>query len=145
MGPQPPALPSRGPPRYSGLVSSEGLREAGTSSRPSVEPERRSMPSLAGHPPRIGHYRLLDVLGSGVLTTVYRAEAEGIGRVVALKVLRSSAGRESAFFRRFEREARLLSSLRHPNLIELFDFDMGATGERPPYMVLEHVAGATLA
>ncbi|GAC1352496.1 MAG: hypothetical protein NVSMB1_15920 [Polyangiales bacterium] len=94
---------------------------------------------------RLGHYKILDVLGTGVLTTIYRAEAEGLGRVVALKVLRSSAGRESAFYRRFEREARLLASLHHPNLIALFDFDMGSPGERPPHMVLEHVAGATLA
>jgi len=105
-----------------------------------------SVSGVAGGPPaRVGHYKVLDALGSGVLTNVYRAEAEGIGRIVALKVLRTSAGRESAFFRRFEREARLLASLRHPNLIALFDFDAGVTGERPPYMVLEHVEGATLA
>ena len=100
--------------------------------------------SSSAHPTRIGHYRVLDVLGSGVVTNVYRAEAEAIGRVVALKVLRSTAGAESAFFRRFEREARLLASLHHPNLIELYDFDAGVAGQRPPYMVLEHVAGATL-
>ncbi len=101
--------------------------------------------SHAPHPARVGHYRVLDVLGSGVVTNVYRAEAEGIGRIVALKVLRSTAGAESAFFRRFEREARLLASLHHGNLIELYDFDAGVAGQRPPYMVLEHVAGATLA
>jgi serine/threonine protein kinase len=100
--------------------------------------------AASGHPARIGHYRVLEVLGSGIVTNVYRAEAEGIGRVVALKVLRSTAGAESAFFRRFEREARLLAALHHHNLIELYDFDAGVSGQRPPYMVLEHVAGATL-
>lgn len=96
------------------------------------------------HPTRIGHYRILATLGTGFTTHVYKAEAEGLGRVVVLKVLRSTAGRDSVFFRRFEREARVLSALRHPNLVELFDYDAGAPGERPPYMVLEHVAGATL-
>ncbi|MGZ3418508.1 MAG: serine/threonine protein kinase [Polyangiales bacterium] len=100
--------------------------------------------SQPGHPQRIGHYRVLGVLGTGFTTHVYRAEAEGVGRTVVLKVLRSTAGRDSVFFRRFEREARLLASLRHPNLIELFDYDAGVAGERPPYMVLEHVGGATL-
>src|SRR3954469_17742584 len=84
-----------------------------------------SHPSHPTHPARVGHYRVLDVLGSGVVTNVYRAETEGIGRIVALKVLRSTAGAESAFFRRFEREARLLASLHHGNLIELYDFDAG--------------------
>jgi serine/threonine-protein kinase len=100
---------------------------------------------LSTAPERLGHYRVLDVLGSGLLTTVYRAEAEGIGRVVALKVLKSTAGPDSAFHRRFEREAKLLSSLHHTNLIELHDFDVGVPGQRPPYMVLEHIDGATLA
>jgi eukaryotic-like serine/threonine-protein kinase len=101
-------------------------------------------PSQASHPAKFGHYKVTAVLGSGIATNIYRAETEGIGRVVVLKVLRSTTGRESIFFRRFEREARLLSSLRHPNLIELFDYDAGVASERPPYMVLEHVDGATL-
>jgi serine/threonine-protein kinase len=104
-----------------------------------------SQPGAGGsHPQKIGHYRVLGVLGTGFTTHVYRAEAEGVGRTVVLKVLRSTAGRDSVFFRRFEREARLLASLRHPNLIELFDYDAGVAGERAPYMVLEHVGGATL-
>ncbi len=101
-------------------------------------------PSVAGHPARFGHYRVTGVLGTGVTANVYRAEADGIARVVVLKVLRSTTGRESVFFRRFEREAKLLASLRHPNLIELFDYDAGSAGERPPFMVLEHVEGASL-
>ncbi len=107
----------------------EGGRVSGDSSAP---------------PTRVGHYTISAVLGAGFVTNVYRAEAEGTGRLVVLKVLRTTAGRESAFFRRFEREARLLSALRHPNLIELFDYDAGVVGERPPYIVLEHVEGATL-
>ncbi len=103
---------------------------------------RGSVPSAA--PTRFGHYRVTGTLGNGFTTAIYRADAEGIGRTVVLKVLRSTAGRESAFFRGFEREGRLLASLRHPNIIELFDYDAGATGERPPFMVLEHVDGATL-
>ena len=116
------------------------------SSTSRAEPPRGPHEAREQRPPsRIGHYRVLDVLGAGLVTTVYRAEAEGLGRIVALKVLQSKAGPESAFHRRFEKEARLLASLHHPNLIELHDFDAGAAGERAPYMVLEHVDGATLA
>jgi hypothetical protein len=103
---------------------------------------RASVPSTP--PARFGHYRVTGVLGTGFTTAIYRAEAEGIARAVVLKVLRSTTGRESAFFRGFEREARLLASLRHPNIVELFDYDAGAAGERPPFMVVEHVDGATL-
>ncbi len=103
---------------------------------------RASIPSTP--PARFGHYKVTGVLGTGFTTSIYRAEAEGIGRAVVLKVLKSTTGRESAFFRGFEREAKLLASLRHPNIIELFDYDGGAPGERPPFMVLEHVDGATL-
>lgn len=96
-------------------------------------------------PTKIGHYRVLEVLGGGALTVVYRAESEGTGRVVALKVLRSTAGPTSVFHRRFEREARLLAPLHHPNLIELYDYDAGIPGEQAPFMVLEHIRGASLA
>jgi len=99
------------------------------------------MPEL---PPRIGHHRILGALESGFLCDVYRAETEGIGRGVVLKVLRTAAGKVSASHRRFEREARLLSGLRHPNVVELLDFDEGVAGERPPHMVLEYVEGASL-
>ena len=102
-------------------------------------------PSGRGQPPaRFGHYRVTGAIGTGISTAVYQAEAEGIARPVVIKVLRSTTGRESVFFRRFEHEARLLASLRHPNVIELFDYDAGAAGERPPFMVLEHIEGATL-
>jgi len=111
-------------------------------SRGAAPSARGSVPSAP--PARFGHYRVVAPMGTGFTTAVYRAEAEGIGRSVVLKVLRSTTGRESAFFRGFEREARLLASLRHPNIIELFDYDAGVAGERPPFMVLEHVDGATL-
>jgi serine/threonine-protein kinase len=110
------------------------------------EPDPTSVrpPSQSGHPARIGHYKIVAQLGAGITANVYRAESDGIGRTVVLKVLRSNAGRESVFHRRFEREARVLSALRHPGLIDLLDYDGGVAGERPPFMVLEHVAGATV-
>jgi serine/threonine protein kinase len=111
-------------------------------------------------PDRFGHFAVVRALGAGFSAHVYEAEAAALGRRVVLKVLTSTAGRDSLTYRRFEREARLLASLRHENLVELLDFfpggpvsagasanasGSGPTGEDPPYMVLEHVAGASLA
>jgi serine/threonine-protein kinase len=93
---------------------------------------------------RFGHYRVVGPLGTGLFARIYRAVAEPLGRTVVLKVLESTAGPHTISHRRFAREARLLSSLRHPNIVELFDYDEGAAGERPPFMVLELVEGPTL-
>ena len=83
-----------------------------------------------------GRYRLEDLLGRGGMSEVYRAEDLELGRRVALKLLAPDA--DTA---RFEREARAVASLGHPNVMQLYDY--GEDNGRP-YMVLEYVAGGTL-
>lgn len=100
--------------------------------------------SAGEEPLRLGHYRIVAPIGSGLFARIYRGIAEPLGRAVVLKVLESTAGPHTISHRRFAREARLLASLRHPNIVELFDYDEGLAGERPPFMVLELVDGPTL-
>jgi len=89
---------------------------------------------------RLGAYVVLSKIGEGGMGEVYRARDESLGRVVALKVLPSRfAGPEARA--RFEREARLLASLNHPNIAAIFGFEE-AEGVR--FAVLEMIEGATL-
>jgi serine/threonine protein kinase len=83
-----------------------------------------------------GRYTLEDLLGRGGMSEVYCAEDQELGRRVALKLLAPDA--DTA---RFEREARAVASLAHPNVVQLFDY---GEDEGRPYMVLEYVPGGTL-
>jgi len=95
--------------------------------------------------PQFPRYRVTQAISEGLLTQVYRGESEALGHTVVLKVLRSASGAASPLYRQFAAEARMLSSLQHPNLVRLHDFDPGGQGERPPFMALEFVDGADLA
>src|SRR5438552_445809 len=83
-----------------------------------------------------GRYRLHELLGRGGMSEVWRAEDLELGRDVAIKLLAPDADRA-----RFEREARAVAALAHPNVMQLYDY--GESEERP-YMVLEYVPGGTL-
>jgi eukaryotic-like serine/threonine-protein kinase len=94
-----------------------------------------------GSLPAFGAFRTSEQLGSGALATVYKAVQEPLGRVVAIKALKSTVGPSSPFAAQLEREARVLGELGHPNVILLYDF---VKNEREMYLVLEHVDGYSL-
>src|SRR3954453_13790500 len=83
-----------------------------------------------------GRYRLDEVLGRGGMSEVWLAEDLELGRLLAIKLLAPNADNA-----RFEREARAVASLAHPNITQLYDY--GEDGGRP-YIVLEYVPGGTL-
>src|SRR3989475_2487399 len=83
-----------------------------------------------------GRYRLQELLGRGGMSEVWHAEDLELGRAVAIKLLAPDADRA-----RFEREARAVASLAHPNVMQLYDY---GESEGRPYMVLEYVPGGTL-
>ena len=87
-----------------------------------------------------GRYRLLSELGHGGMGIVYLAEDLRLQRQVAIKFLRSQATDTDA--QRFLREAQLLASLSHPNVVKVFD--LGQIDGRP-YFVMEYLEGRTLA
>ena len=88
----------------------------------------------------IGEYRLVDFLGEGGMGEVYRGVHSKIGRVVAVKVLTREAA-NSGFIERFRNEARIQSSLNHPNIATLYDF-LEANGQ--PCIIMEFVDGQVL-
>ncbi len=90
----------------------------------------------------LGHYRILEKLGEGGMGVVYRAADSKLGREVAIKVLPETFARDPERLARFEREARVLASLNHPNIAAIHGLEE-QDGLR--YLVLEYVPGLTLA
>ncbi len=92
--------------------------------------------------PAIEGFRVLEALGSGSISCVYKAIEEALGRTVALKVLRSAIALTSPLAAQLEREARVLASLSHPNIGQLHAF---SRGHPRMHLVLEFVDGFSLA
>ena len=91
---------------------------------------------------RIGPYEIQSAVGSGGMGEVYRARDTRLGRTVAIKVLTARPRRSPKARQRFDREARAVSSLRHPHICALYD--IGET-DGVPFLVMEYLEGETLA
>src|SRR5262245_61073824 len=81
---------------------------------------------------KLGPYEIVASIGKGGMGEVYRAEDTRLNRIVAIKVSNEQ------FTERFEREARAIASVNHPNICHLYDVG-------PNYLVMEMVEGPTLA
>jgi hypothetical protein len=113
--------------------------------RSSLPPDLPDLPDLPGsHRERViaGKYRLVRLLGSGGMGTVFVAEHVQMRRSFALKFLRPDRSSTPRYLRRFEREAELLGRLEHENVVSLHD--IGVDAADGPYLVLEYVRGITL-
>ncbi|MGH7554358.1 MAG: serine/threonine-protein kinase, partial [Longimicrobiales bacterium] len=91
---------------------------------------------------RLGPYEVTAQIGAGGMGEVYRARDTSLGREVAIKVLPEAFARDSERLARFEREARMLASLNHPNIAQIYGLEKG-DGIRA--IVMELVEGPTLA
>jgi tetratricopeptide (TPR) repeat protein len=90
----------------------------------------------------LSHYRILAPLGRGAMGEVFAAEDVRLGRRVAVKLLPAELGTDTAATERFQREARIISSLNHPNICTLYD--IGEHQSRH-FMVMELLEGEPLA
>jgi serine/threonine-protein kinase len=91
---------------------------------------------------RLGTYEVLELLGRGGMAEVYKGRHPRLDRTVAIKILPSSLAAQVDFRQRFEREARSVAALRHPNIVQMFDF---GDVEGIYYMVMEYIDGTDLA
>jgi len=89
----------------------------------------------------LGHYRVLEKIGSGGMGEVFRARDERLGRDVALKLIRPASSDNPDHLRRFEQEARAAAALNHPNILAIYD--VGFDGSAP-YIVSELLQGKNL-
>ena len=90
---------------------------------------------------RLGHYELGAKVGAGGMGVVYRAHDHSLGRTVAIKVLPASFAADAERLARFEREARLLASLSHPNIAAVHGLERSGALSA---LVLEFIEGHTL-
>jgi len=95
-----------------------------------------SMPEWIGH--IVGKVRIEKYLARGGMAEVYLGTHLTLERPVAVKVLHSHIESEPELLTRFQREAKVVASLRHPNIVQVFDFDMY---EGHPYLVMEYING----
>ena len=91
---------------------------------------------------RIGPYEITDQIGVGGMGEVYRATDINLARQVALKVLPSEVATDSERLARFDREARTLAALNHPNIAAIYGVERSGGGTT---LVMELVEGPTLA
>src|SRR5262249_47961395 len=97
-----------------------------------------TMPEIAMSPQQsIAHYRIVSKLGEGGMGAVYRAADTKLNRDVAIKVLPEAFAEDPVRMQRFEREARLLAAVNHPNIATSHGIEQGA-------VVMELVEGANL-
>ncbi len=90
---------------------------------------------------RLGRYRLEELLGQGGMAEVWRATDEKLDRAVAVKVILAAHARDPHFRERFEREAKLVASLDHPNVLPVYDY---GDEEGVPWLVMPFLDGGTL-
>ncbi|NDJ51503.1 MAG: protein kinase [Chloroflexi bacterium] len=91
----------------------------------------------------LGKYELRERIGRGGMAEVYKAYHPTLDRYVALKILHPFLSEDPEFRDRFGREARNIAQLRHPNIVQVYDFDEEANRELF-YMVMEYIDGPTL-
>ncbi|MFN0111232.1 MAG: protein kinase domain-containing protein [Blastocatellia bacterium] len=111
-----------------GMVSALDFEEAQTSSG-----------SLVGH--KLGHYQIAALLGAGGMGEVYRARDPRLDRNVAIKVLPQHLSSHPDALARFEREAKAVAALSHPNILAVHDF---GHQDGTAYLVMELLEGVTL-
>ncbi len=89
----------------------------------------------------LAHYRIGSKLGEGGMGAVYLARDTRLDREVAVKVLRAEVAKDAARMGRFEQEARLASSLNHPNIAHIYEI---GEWEGAPFLAMEYVEGEAL-
>lgn len=97
------------------------------------------MPFTIGE--NVGPYRIIGQLGQGGMATVYKAYHASLDRYVALKVLHPAFKEDPNFLGRFQREAKMVARMEHPNIVPVYAFE---EHEGHPFLVMKYIEGQTL-
>jgi serine/threonine-protein kinase len=90
----------------------------------------------------LGSYEILEAIGEGGMARIYRGFHAELNRYAAIKVINWGLQEDPEFTERFRREAQAIASLRHPNIVQIFDFGKHTSGY---FMVMEFIDGSDLA
>lgn len=107
-----------------------------------IETLRREVATAQRELSELGQYRLTRRLGAGGMGEVYMAEHRLLKRPCAVKLIRPELARDAEYAQRFEREVRATAALRHPNVVQIFDY--GQTEDGTLYYVMEYLSGESL-
>jgi serine/threonine protein kinase len=126
------------------LASEEGMRSSFLESPAlaQVAPGRTDPPMALASGTKLGPHEITALLGVGGMGEVYRARDTRLDRTVAIKVLPAHLSTDPLRRQRFEREARAISALQHPNICTLYDVGQQ---DGTNYLVMEYLEGETLA
>jgi serine/threonine protein kinase/dipeptidyl aminopeptidase/acylaminoacyl peptidase len=129
------------------MLAIEGKLDPGFLESPAAEQVALTSTTAAGNPilaagTRLGPYEVQALLGAGGMGEVYRARDTRLNRIVAIKVIPRALASDSFRKQRFEREARAISALQHPNICTLYDV---GRQDGTHYLVMEYLEGETLA
>src|ERR1035438_10423473 len=91
---------------------------------------------------KLGPYEVVSAIGAGGMGEVYQAHDSKLGREVAIKVLPEAFAHDPERLARFQREAKMLAALNHPNIATIYGLERSGSTS---YLVMELVAGETLA
>ncbi len=108
--------------------------------RPPETPANPAGPAVAALPQRIGHYRILRLLGEGGMGAVYEAEQDSPRRTVALKVVRPGLA-SPELLSRFRHESQILGRLHHPGIAQVYEAGLA---EGQPFFAMEFIRGLRL-
>ena len=89
----------------------------------------------------VGAYQIIEQLGQGGMATVFKAYHPALDRYVAIKALHPAFMEEMGFLARFQREAKVVARLDHPNIVPIYDY---AEHQGRPYLVMKYIEGETL-
>lgn len=112
---------------------------ASDSSGPAPETSRTAQPPAVGK--LFGNYEILAEISRGSFGVVYRAKQQGLDRIVALKVLLAGTHASPEAIARFQREARAVAKLKHPNIVPIYDI---GTQDGHHYFAMEFIDGKSL-
>ena len=102
---------------------------------------------MGASPKRLGKYELLTRLGQGGMAEVWKAFDPQLQRMVAIKFMHANLRSDPDFVNRFVREGQAIATLHHPNIVQVYDFQVSSPEDENPmaYMVMAYIEGETLA